>query len=106
MSECYFGHANCLLLNRHLRLLADKTVRDWRRVLCELGVLNENIALNDQDCETRNITDSREIAYQGFLLWQRGISKEASFCKLFPALEKAGRKDLVDEFLQENGKKI
>ncbi|XP_065669893.1 uncharacterized protein LOC105843251 isoform X1 [Hydra vulgaris] len=101
MNKCYSGHSNCLLLPEHYRVLGDQTILDWRRILYFLGVDCDKVSLNEQDCVNRRITDSREIAYRGYVLWQREVSKKASFCKLFPALKKAGRKDLVDHFKKE-----
>ena len=98
---CFRNHMRCCLLSIHLRYVADRTVRDWRRILSELGVDYFIIETVVEDAIERNCHDSRELAYQGYLKWQQINPKQASFCVLHHALDKLNRNDINEGLKQE-----
>lgn len=99
---CFQNHVNCRLQPEHLRLVADKTVADWRRILAELGIQDYIITTVEEDAYNRGFHhDSREIAYQGYLKWKNVDPCKASFCLLKEALSKAHRNDVREELKQK-----
>ena len=94
---CFQNHPQCCLLTDHLRYIADRSVRDWRRILAELGVEDHIIETVAEDAVSRNYHhDSREIAYQGYLKWQQINPKKASFCILLEVLDNVKRNDITE----------
>ena len=79
-----------MLLDVHIIFLAERTAKDWQRILRHLGVKQHVIEAIEMD----HPHSSYERAYKGYLHWQRSNSEGATFSALTDVLDIVKKSDL------------
>lgn len=86
----------CLLSDRQIHFLAERTPTDWERILRHFDLPNHQIEAIKLDHQR-----AYERAFQGYLQWKKNVKDEATICAVLDVLGKIGKHELRKEMEHE-----